>query len=764
MLTSGREMPPAARALRDSLPSILLLLLLTLPFAGRAHHVDDPLYLAAARGVLEHPLDPLGAPSFWHDRPTTLFEDLYNPPLTAYLVAVPVAAGGGAEWPVHLFMILAGAAALAAMAWTGEALGVAGRWSLLLAASPALCTASVSAMADVPFLLLTLLAWGAALRGRAAANGLLVALSALTKYAGLLNVPLSLVPLQRPARRKAVLALALAGGLFLAWCAWNLLAYGRTHVAAASRFQTVSLRHQGELALSLVAALGLAGLPAALGLIRWTRATLAIAVVAGVAGAALVYARGAGLANAGLGLAAFGSGAALLAAAGRASRAEVRREPFVPLCFWAYAAYTVLFVYFGTARYALPMLPPLVWLLARSGEADRGRARWLASVGAGAVVSLLVLRADAGYADAWRTAAARLPREGRGFEIGHWGFQWYAGRRGYAPLAPRQLLQAGDVVAEAEGVHAARSSPAHSAVLRHFSTVTVPSPWLRVMDRRAQAGFYSSAWGLLPFALRSAAAERVGLRAPSAWVLSASLAAPSSVSVDLGTDEARHVLLDGWSGDEAFTDASGRTTFVWAMGPDSALRLPLPRGMERLRLRAAPIADAVGPLRLSLGPQASAIVDLRPGWQVYDAKVEGTLAGGPTTVVLQPAGSRTPGGWGREDRPLSVAVDRLVFGADDSEGNRGVWPVATERGPGLLVAGSAATLFEGDAGRVRGRIRLVSGSAQLSWSADGAPIWSGRDEDCREGCAFDVAGAGARLVLRADHAVVSDLEVVPAAR
>src|SRR5687767_15501031 len=112
MLRSRREMPPAFRALRASIPSVALLLLITLPFVGRAHHVDDPLYLAAARQVLTDPLDPLSGLSFWHERPATLFDDLYNPPLVAYLLALPVAAGGGREVPVHLAMMLLAAAAL----------------------------------------------------------------------------------------------------------------------------------------------------------------------------------------------------------------------------------------------------------------------------------------------------------------------------------------------------------------------------------------------------------------------------------------------------------------------------------------------------------------------------------------------------------------------------------------------------------------------------------------------------------------------------
>lgn len=765
MLRSRREMPPPLHALRASIPSLALFLLLTLPFAGRAHHIDDPLYVAAARQAWTAPFDPLGGRSFWHDQPTTLFHDLYNPPLAAYLLAPPVALGGGSEWPVHLVMILLGAGTLVAATWVGEPLGVPPRWTLLLAASPAFCAASVSAMVDVPFLLLTLLAWGAAVRGHASWSGVLAGLGALTKYVGLLNVPLSVLPLARAGRRKPMVSMALALGLFLAWCAWTWSAYGRAHVASAGRFQVFGLRRQPEFLLSFVASLGLAGLPAALGLIRWTGRGALLAALAGAAGAALIHARGASPVNVALAAAAFASGAALLAAAWRTSRSEVRREPFLPACFWSYAAYGVLLVYFGAARYLLPLLPPLVWLLARSEERERGTPRFAAAVGAGAALSLLVLWGDAGYANAWRAAAGRLPREGRRFETGHWGFQWYAGLQGYAPLSSRDVLARGDVVAEAEGIHASGPWPAQSAVLESRGTVSVASPWLRVMDARAQAGFYSSAWGLLPFGFRTSPAETVRVATPAPWVLAASADPPASpVSVDLGSAEARHVLLDGWSADEGFEDAGRRTTFVWATGAESALRLPVPRGVQKVRLRLAPGPAARGSLRLTVGESASATVDLEPGWRTYDAPLHGAVAGGPTTVVLRPAGYLRPRSFRRETREISVAVDAIVFGPGELEENRGVWPVATEVGPGLFVAAGAARLVEGRVARVRGRLRVMAGSAELSWSETGGAAWSGAARTCADACVFELAAdlTPARLLLRADRAIVSRLEVVPA--
>jgi hypothetical protein len=109
-------------------------------------------------------------------------------------------------------------------------------------------------------------------------------------------------------------------------------------------------------------------------------------------------------------------------------------------------------------------------------------------------------------------------------------------------------------------------------------------------------------------------------------------------------------------------------------------------------------------------------------------------------------------------------VDAIAFGPGDLEENRGVWPVATDAGPGLLVAASATRLVEGRLARVRGRVRVAAGSAELSWSDAGGAAWSGTAEGCAGSCAFDLAPpeASARLVLRADHAIVSRLEVVPA--
>jgi hypothetical protein len=662
-----------------------VLLLITAPFLGQAHKIDDPLYLLAARQVLAEPLDPLGAPSYWHERPATLFDDLYNPPLIAYLLALPVAFDGGGELSVHLLMLAIAAAAMLACAAAGEAWGVPARYALLLAASPALAASTVSAMTDVPFLLLSVLAWRSAAVGEGLRSGLLTGLSALTKYVGLVNLPLALLALRPRGALRLVSAGAAAALVFGGYCIWNLWTYGALHVLAASRFQALSVERQADLIVSFVAALGLVGMPGALPLLRWSRGTGFAAACGAAAGLVVTGGRSGSWIVVSLGLA---GGCALLAAAVGASRRVAGRDPFLPAAFWSFTLYTCLFVYFGTARYLLPLLPPLLWLLVR-GEAVRqvSRVRWLASVGASAVLSVLVLWGDAGEAGAWRNAALELPAASRGLHTGRWGFAWYAERRGYRALAPREALRDGDVVAVPDGIHAPEASPAQRALLAPLSTIEVAAPRLRLTDSKAGAGFYSSAWGLAPLGWRAGATARVSLLAPDVALMAALRERVTGpVVVDLGSEEAGHVLLDGWSRPESFDDGV-RRTFVWAMGPDSALRLPLPQGVRRLTIRASPHPSALGVLRIEIGA-ARAVVSLRPGWQAYEAALVGEVAGGMTDVVLRPAGCARPVLLSRERRPLSVAVDSIAFGDAAGTENRGFWAVRSSDGrPALFVAG-----------------------------------------------------------------------------
>src|SRR5216110_1347711 len=92
-----------------SVPVFLLLAALTLPFSGKAFHVDDPFYIAVARNLRAHPLDPYAGSVAMddidrrvyaaHGEAPSTFATLSHPPLVPYVIAAVAAAGGFAETP-----------------------------------------------------------------------------------------------------------------------------------------------------------------------------------------------------------------------------------------------------------------------------------------------------------------------------------------------------------------------------------------------------------------------------------------------------------------------------------------------------------------------------------------------------------------------------------------------------------------------------------------------------------------------------------------
>src|SRR5262245_55228141 len=69
----------------------------TVPFLGKAFHIDDPLYLAVARQILNRPWDPYGGEIIWERSSESLFDADFNPPLWSYVLAGVMAWSGEPE-------------------------------------------------------------------------------------------------------------------------------------------------------------------------------------------------------------------------------------------------------------------------------------------------------------------------------------------------------------------------------------------------------------------------------------------------------------------------------------------------------------------------------------------------------------------------------------------------------------------------------------------------------------------------------------------
>jgi hypothetical protein len=191
----------------------------------------------------------------------------------------------------------------------------------------------------------------------------------------------------------------------------------------------------------------------------------------------------------------------------------------------------LLLLPFGTARYMLPVLPPLWLLWVRRAESAFGNRRLRQLVlglviGQGCLLGGLMALADAEYAGRYRAVARSLRANHPGktlWFVGEWGFRFYMGTVGGRYLrSDDDTPQPGDLIVRPSiaGMH--DMSAALRGRLVRVQEIALQSSWpIRLMSFDAKAGYYSHHWGYLPWVPSHADLERfeifeVRLPAPSA--------------------------------------------------------------------------------------------------------------------------------------------------------------------------------------------------------------------------------------------------------
>jgi 4-amino-4-deoxy-L-arabinose transferase-like glycosyltransferase len=197
--------------------------------------IDDTAYLAFARQIAHHPLDPYGFEFFWYARPEPAFEIL-APPVVPYWLGLGIAIFGETIALLKLWLL----PFVWLFAWSAsDLLHRFARGTALLPAivvSPAVLPA-VNLMIDIPALGLGLAAIALFVRAAdggsrrlALASGVLAALALQTKYTMLIVPPVILwYGLTHARSRVATLAVAVAVGGFAAWEISVVERYGRSH-------------------------------------------------------------------------------------------------------------------------------------------------------------------------------------------------------------------------------------------------------------------------------------------------------------------------------------------------------------------------------------------------------------------------------------------------------------------------------------------------------------------------------------------------------
>lgn len=548
-------MAPAAKppdaAYRPRLAEALTCAALTIvslaPFATKAFHIDDTLFLYAARQISAHPADPFGFSVNWYGVPMPMSEVTQNGPLTSYYIALAASLLGWSEAALHLAFLLPAVAAVLGTYWL--AAGLCAR-PLLAALATLLCpvflVSSTTLMSDT--MMLAFWVWAVVLWLRGAERGsqvslalsaCLMAAAAVTKYFAVALIPLllshSLLRWSRAGWRVLYLAIPLAA--IAAYDAAMRSLYGHSMLYAA-----------GSFGLSPDSASGSS---------YWARGAISLSFLGGCLATAIFYApllwsrRVLALAAAGVGLmtwllsfvarlgefelpadgqarllmllqfsvfAAAGVGLLSLAAA---DLGRSRDALSCLLALWMAGTFVFCWVFNWTvnARSILPMAPAACILMVRCIQ---GRARtpqnrvfsWallpLAPLG---LLSLAVAWADMRLADTARAAAGEIHQRygaGSGGVVfaGHWGFQYYMESYGFTALdLQRGSLKPGDLLILPENNSYLPAIPA--ALFSETATLEWDScPLLATMKCAAGAGFYASGCGPLPFAFGPVPPER----------------------------------------------------------------------------------------------------------------------------------------------------------------------------------------------------------------------------------------------------------------
>jgi hypothetical protein len=538
-VASATEMQPStSHGARLILLAVICVATLA-PFAGKAYHIDDTLFLKLAQQIQQHPLDFFGFQVNWHFTPKPMAQETRNPPLWGYALAAAASVLGFGEVGLDCFAIVPAIFAIwgtyrLAERCTGRPMFAA----IATLFMPAFLVSSTSVMCDTAMLALwmwSLVLWleglDAGSKSKLVCSGVLIGLCAVTKYFGISLVPLLLVYTAAQQRRISLTlaALFIPIIIFAAYQALTYALYGQNLLYEALSFArgvqaksgaVVSLWWRLFVGLSFLGGSTLALLFFAPFLLK-TRGLVYWAASIGIVGwlihlaypsteiyrsidtertREIVLGHQAVFATIGLGVIAL------------ACADWWRRRDSISLLLWLWVVGVYLFTaainWTANVRSILPAVPAVAILITR--ELDRVGPRmtrfkiWVPVVATG-IIALAVAYADEKLADSSRAGAQKAlalfpPQFGRAWFEGHWGFQYYMEQAGATAVDANNTddIRVGDYV-----VIPMQNADVRDLLADQFQELSYieveACGWCATEDRRVGAGFYASGEGPVPF-------------------------------------------------------------------------------------------------------------------------------------------------------------------------------------------------------------------------------------------------------------------------
>jgi 4-amino-4-deoxy-L-arabinose transferase-like glycosyltransferase len=522
----------------------LITILLVAPFAGKAFHIDDPLYIWTAKHIVKSPLNFYGYNVNWYGADEPMSTVMKNPPLASYYLAIVGAVFGWGQVAMHLAMVVPAVVAVLGTFFLARLLC---RYpleaALISLLTPVFLVSANTVMCDV--FMLSFWVWAVWLwvvgldknkYSYLGISAIFMAAAALSKYPGMATVPLlfaySVLRRRRPGWWLLPLAVPVLVLVGFQWYTHGL--YGKGLLTAAAEYPPVP-RTSGYTQIAR-GAIGLGFVGGCLASsffyvpFLWRRRYILLGAVALVAMAAVM------------------PGFDSIGGFPIHDGTEPRWGVIIQFCLFVFAGMHILalaaldlwtrrdsrsalllmwvagvFV-FATfvnwvinARSVLSMLPAVGILVARRLETqNRPRMRWWNPAWAlipSAVLALMVTVADYRLANCGREAADEISLKygkinGVLWYDGHWGFQYYIDLHGAKSMAPDSEVRSADVmvIPENSPTRYPRLNPQLCDLVETISLG--PISWLTTVSVPAGAGFYADAIAPLPYVFGPVEPER----------------------------------------------------------------------------------------------------------------------------------------------------------------------------------------------------------------------------------------------------------------
>ncbi len=513
-----------------------------IPFATKAFHMDDTLFLWCARQIHISPFDFFGFAANWYGFERPMFEININPPLVSYFIALVAYLFGWNEVALHLaFLIPAVFFSLGTYRLAKHFCEMPCLAAITAVLTPSFLVSATNVMSDVPMLALyvwALVFWLAGLERNCHSclllASILITLASLTKYFGITLIPLilvySLVVKRGMGSWAAFLCIPIV--VILAYDYFTYIHYGYALIYNAVVYPIVysSVEKYGLFAKALAGLSFTGGCLVAVAFyapLLWPRRILAaggltflliVAVLVCMGSVGSLSLREAGVVQWGLliQLAFFVLAGMHVLALASADLVRSRDAASLFLFLWICGtfAFTSFCNWSTNGRTVLPMAPAAAILvmrrLDRRLQVDQSPTKlgWRTALPLipAACVALAVTWADFRLANCQRAVANEIfssTKDSGGtllFE-GHWGFQYYMELLGgkamdYEKYSPK----VGDLIVVLTNNSNVRLPDKDKVALVKKWKCT-PCPVLASMDLSVGAGFDSDFFGPLPYAI-----------------------------------------------------------------------------------------------------------------------------------------------------------------------------------------------------------------------------------------------------------------------